>query len=207
LGLAFAAVLLFYELTLNLDVSESEKSQHFFAAIMFGTFILTQTVLISTVHGVASNRLKRIAKNNKRLLVLTEQLSLANEHKEKFLSSVSHEMRTPLNVIHGYLDLLRARADLPSEAREHISHVHGASTHMLSLINDLLDYSQIRQGQFTMAIQPVELPALIQQIFMALNPQAEKKQLAYTYETSSTLPNWEKQIRHKREKITDLISY
>ncbi len=192
LGLAFAAVLFFYGFTLNLAFSESEKSQHFFAAIMFCTFIMAQTVLISTVHGIASNRLKRIAKNNIRLLVMTEQLSLANEHKEKFLSSVSHEMRTPLNVIHGYLDLLRARIDLPPEAHEHISHVHGSSTHMLSLINDLLDYSQIRQGQFTMAIQPVELPALIQQVFMALNHQAEKKHLSYTYTASSTLPKWVK---------------
>lgn len=192
LGLAFTAVLVFYGLTENLNLSEAEKSQNFFAAIMFGTFILAQTVLISTVHGIASNRLKRIAKNNQRLLILTEQLSLANEHKEKFLSSVSHEMRTPLNVIHGYLDLLRARIDLPTEAHEHISHVHGASTHMLSLINDLLDYSQIRHGQFTMAIQPVELPALIQQIFMALNHQAEKKQLLYTCTVSSTLPKWVK---------------
>ncbi len=192
LGFAFAAVLLFYGFTVNLDSSESEKSQHFFAAIMFGTFILAQTILISTVHGIASNRLKRIAKNNKRLLVMTEQLKLANEHKEKFLSSVSHEMRTPLNVIHGYLDLLSSRKDLPPEAHEHISHVHGASTHMLSLINDLLDYSQIRQGQFTMAIQPVELPALIQQVFMALNHQAEKKQLTYIYTASSNLPKWVK---------------
>lgn len=192
LGLAFAAVLLFYGFTVNLSLNESEKSQHVLSAIMFGTFILTQTVLISTVHGIASNRLKRIAKNNKRLLVMTEQLSLANKHKEKFLSSVSHEMRTPLNVIHGYLDLLRARIDLSTEAHEHISHVHGASTHMLSLINDLLDYSQIRQGQFTMAMQPVELPALIQQIFMALKYQAEKKQLSYTYEASATLPKWVK---------------
>lgn len=192
LSLAFAVVLIFYGFTFHLNVSESEKSQHFFSAIMFGTFILTQTVLISTVHGIASNRLKKIARNNKRLLLLTEQLSLANEHKEKFLSNVSHEMRTPLNVIHGYLDLLRTRTDLPSEAREHISHVHGASTHMLCLINDLLDYSQIRQGQFTMAIQPVELPTLIQQIFMALNHQAQKKQLSYIYEASATLPKWVK---------------
>jgi signal transduction histidine kinase len=129
---------------------------------MFGTFILMQTVLISTVHGIASNRLRRIAKNNKRLLVMTEQLSLANKHKEKFLSSFSHKMRTLLNFIHGYLDLLRANIDLLTEAHEHISHVHGSSTHMLSLINDLLDYSQICQGQFTMAVQSVELPVLIQ---------------------------------------------
>ncbi|MFM7002187.1 MAG: ATP-binding protein [Limnohabitans sp.] len=192
LGLAFMAVLLFYGLAIGTATpsASTSKTEQLFAAIMFCTFIMAQMVLLSTVHGIAANRLRRIANDNKRLKTLTEQLSLAHEHKDKFLSSVSHEMRTPLNVIQGYLELLHHRPDLTAEANEQIAHARNASTHMLSLINDLLDYSQIHQGQFTLAIQPVELPALIEKIFNTLKIQASKKNLEYINCTDSTLPLW-----------------
>lgn len=192
LSLSFMAVVLFYSLAIG-DASLStvtRKSEPLFATLMFGTFLMTQIVLLSTIHGVASNRLRRISNDNKRLRTLTEQLSLAHEHKDKFLSSVSHEMRTPLNAIHGYLELLRNRTDLPTEAREQIGYVNSASTHMLSLINDLLDYSQIHQGQFTLAIQPVELPPLIEKVFNSLKIQADNKGLEYLYSAAETLPRW-----------------
>lgn len=192
LGLAFTAVLLFYSLSFNTSIQLSPASQieQLFAALMFSTFIMAQTVLISTVEGITANRLRKIAKDNQRLRTLTEQMNLAYEHKDKFLSHVNHEMRTPLNVIHGYLELLRQRQDLPEEIQEPIDHLCSASTHMLSLVNDLLDYSQIHQGQFTLAIQPVELPALIDQVFGTLRNQAHRKKLEFTYSPSPTLPQW-----------------
>lgn len=192
LGLAFMAVLSFYGLTFSTaaHLSSASPVEELFAALMFGTFIMAQTVLISTVQGITANRLRKIAKDNQRLRTLTEQMSLANEHKDKFLSHVNHEMRTPLNVIHGYLDLLRQRQDLPADVQEPIEHLCSSSTHMLSLVNDLLDYSQIHQGQFTLAIQPVELPALIAQVFGTLQNQAQQKKLEFIYTQSPNLPRW-----------------
>lgn len=192
LGLAFMAVLLFYALSfINAKpVSPVTAVEELFAALMFGTFIMAQTVLISTVQGITANRLRKIAKDNRRLRTLTEQMSLANEHKDKFLSHVNHEMRTPLNVIHGYLTLLRQRQDLPADVQEPIEHLCSSSTHMLSLVNDLLDYSQIHQGQFTLAIQPVELPTLIAQVFGTLQNQAQQKKLEFTCNQSPSLPRW-----------------
>lgn len=192
LGLAFMAILAFYGLTFITAEHPSSASsvEELFAALMFGTFIMAQTVLISTVQGITANRLRKIAKDNRRLRTLTEQMGLANEHKDKFMSHVNHEMRTPLNVIHGYLELLRQRQDLPADVQEPIEHLCSASTHMLSLVNDLLDYSQIHQGQFTLAIQPVELPALIAQVFGTLQHQAQQKKLEFTCTHSPRLPRW-----------------
>jgi signal transduction histidine kinase/CheY-like chemotaxis protein len=151
---------------------------------------MAQTVLISTVQGITANRLRKTAKDNKRLRILTEQMRLAHEHKDKFLSHVNHEMRTPLNVINGYLSLLQTREDLPPDTREQIEQLCSASTHMLSLVNDLLDYSQIHQGQFTLAIQPVELPTLINQAFGTFQHQARQKNLEFICTQSPTLPRW-----------------
>ncbi len=192
LALAFIAVLLFYGLSISttFHLSPASPTEQLFAAFMFGTFIMAQTVLISTVQGITANRSRKIAKDNQRLRAVTEQMSLAHEHKDKFLSHVSHEMRTPLNVIHGYLELLHNRQDLPDDAHEQVEQLYSASTHMLSLVNDLLDYSQIHQGQFTLAIQPVELPTLIHQVFGTLQHQAHQKNLDWVYNESPTLPRW-----------------
>lgn len=192
LSLAFMAVLLFYTLSFSdvLQFEKSSKTENLFAALMFCTFIMAQTVLISTVQATTANRFRRIAKDNQRLSTLTEQLGLAHEHKDKFLSHVSHEMRTPLNVIHGYLELIRIRQDLPIEIQEQIKYLSSASTHMVSLVNDLLDYSQIHQGQFTLAFQPVELPALLNQVFSTLKNQAHQKNLEFIYTTAPVVPRW-----------------
>ncbi len=206
LGLAFMAVLLFYGLsfstTFQLQLTTESKTEQLFAALMFCTFIIAQTVLISTVQGITASRFRKIAKDNQRLFTLTEQLGLAHEHKDKFLSHVNHEMRTPLNVIHGYLELLRIRQDLPFEAQEQIAQLSSASTHMLSLVNDLLDYSQIHQGQFTLAFQPVELPPLIEQVFSSLRNQARQKNLDFIYTASPTLPRW---IQTDPTRLTQIL--
>lgn len=192
LAFSLMTVLLFYGSSFisTAQLTTASKTEQLFAALMFCTFIMAQTVLISTVQGITANRFRKIAKDNQRLLILTEQLGLAHEHKDKFLSHVNHEMRTPLNVIHGYLELLRIRQDLPFEAQEQIAHLSSASTHMLSLVNDLLDYSQIHHGQFTLAFQPVELPALIDQVFRSLQNQARQKHLEFIYTSSPNLPRW-----------------
>jgi signal transduction histidine kinase/CheY-like chemotaxis protein len=192
LGLAFLSVLLFYAVSWGIPNQPNARSStdQIFAALMFCSFILTQMVLISTVVGITANRMRKIANDNKRLRTIYEQMSLVNEHKDKFLSSVSHEMRTPLNVIHGYMELLRTRSDLPAEAHDQIEQASGASTHMLSLINDLLDYSQIHQGQFTLANQPVELPVLLMRVFNSLEIQAQNKGLGFVYEKATSLPDW-----------------
>jgi hypothetical protein len=78
LGLAFMAILAFYGLTFITAEHPSSASsvEELFAALMFGTFIMAQTVLISTVQGITANRLRKIAKDNRRLRTLTEQMVL-----------------------------------------------------------------------------------------------------------------------------------
>jgi len=199
LALSFLAVLVFYMLSAQ-DTGHSRQEKAL-AAMMFGTFIVTQMVLVGTVAGVATRRLRQIHKDNRRLRILTEQLRLSHTHKDRFLSSVSHEMRTPLNAIHGYLDLLRGRHDLPAEAAEHIGHAATAAAHLLGLINDLLDYAQIRQGQFTLSPQPVQLPALLQSAHTTLRALADEKGLAYTLHLSPQLPDWVQADPHRLTQI------
>jgi two-component system, cell cycle sensor histidine kinase PleC len=84
----------------------------------------------------------------------------ANEEKSRFLASMSHELRTPLNAILGFSDLIRNQIYGPLEPpryREYIHLIHKSGSHLLALINDVLDLSKIEAGK--MELDPQELDA------------------------------------------------
>ena len=205
LALSFLAVAVFYTFQIGgnpsgsmLDTAQASR----FAAMMFGTFVIAQMVLIGTVTGVNTKRLRMIEKDNLRLRKLSTQLNQAHHYKEQFLTRVSHEMRTPLNAIHGYLQLLSRRDDLAPEAIEHIGHAGTSSAHLLSLINDLLDYAQIRQGQFSLTLQPTHLPSVIEKSHQILQGQAQQKQLQYTCHGHQRLPPW---VMTDPDRLTQIL--
>src|SRR5262249_50079166 len=77
------------------------------------------------------------------------QVQLASQHKSQFVSSVSHELRTPLNAIIGLTDMLVTNAARfgTDKAKEPLQRVHRAGTHLLGLINQVLDLSKIEAGK------------------------------------------------------------
>lgn len=182
-------------------VGNASASELQFATVMHCFFIITQMVLVSTIEGVNLQQIRRIERNNRRLHQLALELEKANEHKDKFLSSVSHEMRTPLNGVNGYLALLNKRDDLPAEASEQVSNAYSAASHLLTIINDLLDYSQIRQGKFTLTLQPTQLPKLLQQVHRTLKGQAQEKGLDFHLQGIDTLPGWALVDPHRLTQI------
>jgi signal transduction histidine kinase len=94
------------------------------------------------------------------------QLQLASEHKSQFVSSVSHELRTPLNAIIGLTDMLVTNAARfgTEKAKEPLQRVHRAGTHLLGLINQVLDLSKIEAGKLELNPQTVQLAPLIDEI-------------------------------------------
>jgi signal transduction histidine kinase len=84
----------------------------------------------------------------------------ANRAKSNFLASMSHELRTPLNAILGYSEIMRdgvLKRRCEGECRDHARTIHGAGSHLLSLINDILDMSKIEAGKFDLYLEPVDL--------------------------------------------------
>ena len=94
------------------------------------------------------------------------QLQLASEHKSQFVSSVSHELRTPLNAIIGLTDMLVTNAARfgTEKAQEPLQRVHRAGTHLLGLINQVLDLSKIEAGKLELNPQTVQLAPLIDEV-------------------------------------------
>ena len=96
----------------------------------------------------------------------SRQLAMASEHKSQFVSSVSHELRTPLNAIIGLTEMMVTNAARfgTEKAAEPLQRVNRAGTHLLGLINQVLDLSKIEAGKLELNPQTVQLAPLIEEV-------------------------------------------
>src|SRR5262249_12015751 len=106
----------------------------------------------------------------------SRQLQLASEHKSQFVSSMSHELRTPLNAIIGLTDMLVTNAARfgTEKAQEPLQRVNRAGTHLLGLINQVLDLSKIEAGKLELNPQAVQLAPLINEVIDTARQLAEQ---------------------------------
>lgn len=113
---------------------------------------------------------------------ITEALQMAkaaSDAKSAFLSNVSHDIRTPMNAIIGFLALMKDEAENPAAVREYIQRIDTASQHLLELINDVLDMSKIESGSATLSISEMDLAELFGGIDAIIRPQAEAKNQSF----------------------------
>ncbi|MFM7697566.1 MAG: sensor histidine kinase, partial [Limnohabitans sp.] len=124
---------------------------------------ITQVVLVFVYDSAHAQSMHALNRTNKRLANASAALKLADSHKDKFLAMVSHDMRTPLNAVIGYLGLLNDHKPMGDESRGFVASAQHAAAHLLTVINDLLDFSQIRLGHLTLHPQVVNLQHVLQQ--------------------------------------------
>ncbi len=99
----------------------------------------------------------------------------ANAAKQEFLSSMSHDIRTPMNAIIGMTALALDNADDPKRVRDHLGKIALSSKHLLGLINDVLDISKIESGKMTLNVEPVSLRETMDSIANIIQPQVAAK--------------------------------
>jgi signal transduction histidine kinase len=101
----------------------------------------------------------------------------ASRAKSDFLAVMSHELRTPLNAIRGYADLLEMEIDGPLTGlqKEHVSRIRKSEGHLLALIDDLLNYTQIESGRMSLNICDLRLKSVIDEALLITEPRARAK--------------------------------
>jgi len=121
----------------------------------------------------------------RRLLVRREQLTraararalAATEAKTEFLATMSHEIRTPLNSVLGFAQLLVERTDLPADARRQLGLIDTAGKALLTVVNDILDFSRVEAGQVELLFQPTSAAAVLHDAVGIIRAEAENKGL------------------------------
>ena len=112
----------------------------------------------------------------------------ANRQKSDFLSAISHEMRTPLNAIIGFSEVMREGRLGPignQRYAEYADDIHMSGQHLLSLVNDLLDMSKIEAGRYELEFAAVDVDATVDQAMRIIRPQADKKTVSLVAQASA----------------------
>jgi len=125
------------------------------------------------------DRTSQLEASNRELAQATETAEKANRAKSEFLSSMSHELRTPLNAILGFGQLLSVDGVTlpPTKRAEFTQHILKAGTHLLNLINEILDLAKIESANLMLSLEPVMVSDVLEECRSMLEPAARQRGL------------------------------
>jgi two-component system, NtrC family, sensor kinase len=138
----------------------------------------------------------------------SRQLEVASQHKSEFLANMSHELRTPLNAIIGFSEVLSERmfGELNEKQEEYLKDIYASGTHLLSLINDILDLSKIEAGRMELELSDFHLPAALDNALTLVRERAGRKSIALQMNVDSRLGQIQADERKVRQVVLNLLS-
>ncbi|WP_369825725.1 MASE1 domain-containing protein [Caulobacter sp. BP25] len=143
-----------------------------FIAVIFYTCMAASLVLAQ------QERLKRLLQRREQLTRVARARALAaTEAKTEFLATMSHEIRTPLNSVLGFAQLLAQRDDLSPDARRQVNLIDSAGAALVTVLDDILDFSRVEAGQIELQPQPTVTEALVRETVAIMAPEARAKGL------------------------------
>jgi len=138
----------------------------------------------------------------------SRQLELASQHKSEFLANMSHELRTPLNAIIGFSEVLTERmfGDLNEKQEEYLKDIYTSGTHLLSLINDILDLSKIEAGRMELELTDFHLPQAIDNALTLVRERAGRRGIALQQSVEEHLGEIRGDERKVKQVLLNILS-
>jgi signal transduction histidine kinase len=166
------------------------------------TIQLLQTFATQSALAIQNARLFRELADKSR------QLEVASQHKSEFLANMSHELRTPLNAIIGFSEVLSERmfGELNEKQDEYLKDIYASGTHLLSLINDILDLSKIEAGRMELELSDFDLPTALENALMLVRERARRRAIALHTSIDNRLGEIRADERKIRQVVLNLLS-
>lgn len=160
--------------------------------------VLVNTVILRQFVGRLVTNARQIRQKNEALLITQQELlaakneaELANHTKTEFLSRLSHDLRTPLNSMIGFANVLRDDASLAESIRtDYLHRIQKNGEYMQQMINDLLDLSRIEAGKLQLYPVSIPLTAFLMEIVMFIQMEVQQKSFQFVYQFDDQLPDF-----------------
>jgi two-component system, NtrC family, sensor kinase len=140
--------------------------------------------------------------------IKSRQLEVASQHKSEFLANMSHELRTPLNAIIGFSEVLTDRmfGELNEKQDEYLKDIYASGTHLLSLINDILDLSKIEAGRMELELADFDLPTALDNALTLVRERAGRRSITLLTSVDEQLGEVRADERKIRQVVLNLLS-
>jgi GAF domain-containing protein len=163
---------------------------------------LLQTFATQSALAIQNARLFREIEDKSR------QIEAANRHKSEFLANMSHELRTPLNAIIGFSEVLQEKlfGELNEKQAEYTSDILTSGQHLLSLINEILDLSNVEAGRMELELAPFDLPLAIDNARTFVRERATKHGITLDVDVDERLGEYVGDERKIKQILLNLLS-
>lgn len=172
------------------------------ALLMIVAFVSSYTA------GMIYRGQEELARQNEALQIALARAREADRLKAEFLANVTHELRTPLNAIIGFSELLKEGylGDLSEGQREALRDVHTSGSHLLAIINDLLDLSRVEAGQMNLNPVETDLKTLLEEIVEGFCVPSREKELVLAAELEECPPILWADRQRLRQIVDNLLA-
>jgi signal transduction histidine kinase/DNA-binding response OmpR family regulator len=149
-----------------------------------------------------------VAKRTAELKQAMEVAKAANLAKSSFLANMSHELRTPMNAIIGYSEMLieDAEDEGNESAADDLKKIHSAGSHLLSLINDVLDLAKIEAGKMDIFLETFEVPKMVGEVVSTIDTLVKKNGNRLKVEVDEAIGEMRADITKVRQALFNLLS-
>jgi signal transduction histidine kinase len=170
--------------------------------------LLLRSLLVAAVGVFVVRQLRWREAAEMELVRAKERAESANRAKSEFLANMSHELRTPLNAIIGFAELMRSRTFGPLSERyhEYAGDIYNSGTHLLALINDILNLSKLEAGQLVLEEQEVDLAATVSDCISLVETQAREAKIRLVVALDRNLGRLRSDERRLRQILINLLS-
>lgn len=182
---------------------------HFFYVQSFGGYVFSAIIFIfSIVFGLLLiNSVKKEIIQKQELQIANEKLKQLDEAKSEFISIASHQLRTPLTMIRGFISMIKTGVygKIPSSLTEPLDQLNSANDRLVDLVEDLLNISRIESGRMTFDFQKGDICIVLKDLHGSFLPLAEEKGLNLKIAVPKNLPKINFDHGKIRETISNLI--
>ena len=182
----------------NTPLNKTHEVYAFFVYFVTSSSLISLTLIYQ---GFSNKAIAEIKVRNDELEVKRQELQAISDIRDQFIASVSHELRTPMNAIMGFNDLLQSSQAANSKAMEVLQLTQQSGEHLLTVINDVLDYSQFQSGKLGIHPEPFELRKTVAHAMDLFDNRIKSMPLVFQSQIDEGLPAWVLADRHRLMQV------